>query len=302
MAKLKYDIKQHMITLAGSCFWYWNGFYTFLDSCDVPKRIYEKYPKAAYNKYDVMRNVLGDLENADKSDVLNNIISSFYRMRGAADGDVPDPEKAKKLLQEFREIVGNDPIEKELEKRKRDESKKKHQIEVEGSKSFQQRLDDLNTRFISLHTNADFTPQQRGYALEDLYCDLLELNEIEYKRPYKTPDGEQIDGHFRYEKFDYLIESKWEQGVIKQKDLAIFDGKIRGKAQSTRGLFLAANGFDGNAVAKFSGDSPRIILMTGEDLALILSGRVGLPDALNFKLDAIVRSGNINKALREIRT
>ena len=168
--------------------------------------------------------------------------------------------------------------------------------------TFRQRLESLNTQFISLHTNSEVTPHQRGYALETLYCDLLELNEFDYKRPYKTPDGEQIDGHFRYEKFDYLIESKWEQGLIKQKDLAIFDGKIRGKMQSTRGLFLAANGFDENAVAKFSGDAPRIILMTGEDLALILSDRIGLSDALDAKLDAIVRYGNINKPLREIGT
>jgi len=223
-------------------------------------------------------------------------------MRGPADNDVPDPEKAKTLLHEFRESVGNDPIEKELEKRKREEYKKKHQSVVASSRSFQKRLEDLNRQFISLHTNSDVTPQQRGYALENMFCDLLELNEIEYKRPYKTPEGEQIDGHFRYEKFDYLIESKWEQDTIKQKDLSIFDGKIRGKAQSTRGLFLASNGFDENAVAKFSGDSPRIILMTGEDLALILSGRIGLCDALSAKLDAIVRYGNINKALREVGT
>ena len=302
MAKLNYDIKQQMITLAGACFWYWNGFYTFLESCDVPRRLYEKYPKGAFSKYDVMRNILGDLEDADKSDILNNIISNFFRMRGPADSDVPDPEKARKLLQEFRESVGNDPIEKELERRKRDEAKKRYQREIDSSKSFQNRVEDLNHQFVSLHNNSDVTPQQRGYALENLFCDLLELNEIEYKRPYKTPDGEQIDGHFRYEKFDYLIESKWEQGTIKQKDLAIFDVKIRGKAQSTRGLFLAANGFDENAVAKFSGDSPRIILMTGEDLALILGGRIELSDALNVKLDAIVRYGNINKALREVVT
>jgi len=50
-----------MITLAGTCFWYWNGFYTFLDSCDVPSRLYEKYPKGTFYKYDVMRNILGDL-------------------------------------------------------------------------------------------------------------------------------------------------------------------------------------------------------------------------------------------------
>ena len=52
----------------------------------------------------------------------------------------------------------------------------------------------------------ELTPQQRGYKLEDLFCDLLELHEMDYKRPYKTRDGEQIDGHFRYEKFDYLFE------------------------------------------------------------------------------------------------
>lgn len=105
---------------------------------------------------------------------------------------------------------------------------------------------------------------------------------------------------FRYEKFDYLIESKWEDGPIKQKDLSIFDGKIRGKAQSTRGLFLAANGFDENAIHKFSGDSPRVILMTGEDLAIVLSDRVLFHDAMKAKVEAIVRYGNINYPIRNI--
>lgn len=126
------------------------------------------------------------------------------------------------------------------------------------------------------------------------------LSEIDFSKSYKTPDGEQIDGHFKYEKFDYLVECKWESGVIKQKELSIFDGKIRGKAQSTRGLFLAANGFDLNAIQKFSGDSPRIILMTGDDLAMILSGQVLFFDAMKAKVDAIVRYGDINFSLRRI--
>ena len=124
----------------------------------------------------------------------------------------------------------------------------------------------------------------------------------EYTKPYKTPDGEQIDGYFKYEKFDYLVECKWEDGFIKQRDLSIFDGKIRGKAQSTRGLFLAANGFDENAIQKFSGDSPRIILMSGDDLAMILNGQVLFYDALKAKVEAIVRYGNINLPLRNITT
>lgn len=105
-------------------------------------------------------------------------------------------------------------------------------------------------------------------------------------------------GHFRYEKFDYLVEVKWTSGPTKQKDLAVFDGKIRGKAQSTRGFFLAANGFDNDTVNKFSGDAPRIVLMTGEDLALVLDGRLPFFDVMKAKIDAIVRYGNINFSVR----
>ena len=90
MAKLNYNIKQKLIELAGTCFWYWNSFYTFLDSCGVPRRLQDKYPRSAYSKYDVMRNVLGELEDLNNSEVLNSIVSNFFRMSKAADDDVPD--------------------------------------------------------------------------------------------------------------------------------------------------------------------------------------------------------------------
>lgn len=300
MAKIGFEIRQKIVTLAGTCFWYWNTFYSFLDSCGVPKKLQERFPRESHNKYQVMRNILDTLEESNQIGVINSIVSNFYRMRGAADRDVPDPEKAKELLNEFRDAVGNDPIEKEIEKRRRDEIRHKRETTLDEQKAQKQRLQDLNNQFANLLAAVKMTPQQRGFKLEDLFCDLLQLSELEYKRPYRTDEGEQLDGHFRYEKFDYLIESKWEEDSIKQKDLSIFDGKIRGKAQSTRGLFLAANGFDENAVTKFSGDSPRIILMSGEDLALILGGRVDFQDAMKAKLDAIVRYGNINFSIRKI--
>jgi len=223
-------------------------------------------------------------------------------MKNAVDRDSLDEKKAKQLLGEFKGLVGNDPIENEIQKRKQIEARKKYTSTVVDHKARKERLESLNSLFINLTTSSDYTSQQRGYKLEDLFCDLLQLSEMEYSRPYKTPDGEQIDGHFRYEKFDYLVECKWEDGLIKQKDLSIFDGKIRGKAQSTRGLFIAANGFDENAVTKFSGESPRIILMTGEDLAMVLNGQVLFYDALKAKVEAIVRYGNINYTIRNIAT
>lgn len=298
--RINFELKELIISLAGACFWYWNSFYSFLDSCGVSKSIQRKYPKESYNKYQTMRNILDHLEESNDIDTINNIISNLFKLRNAVDRDVLDEKKAKQLLTEFRDLVGNDPIEIEIERRKREEVKENYKSAIDEHYSQTKRIEDLNSLFIGLTTTTEFTPQQRGYKLENIFCDLLQLSELEYSRPYKTPDGEQIDGHFKYDKFDYLIEAKWEDGTIKQKDLSIFDGKIRGKAQSTRGVFLSANGFDENAVVKFSGDSPRIILMTGEDLAIILSGRVLFYDAMKAKVDSIVRYGNINFPIRNI--
>ena len=280
--KIDYTIKESIICLSGTCFWYWGSFYSFLESCGVTQSIYKRYPKD--NKYQVMRNVLEFLEESGNGDIINNIISSFYKMRKPLDKDVPDQKKAVQLLNEFREQVGNDPIEKELERRNREASQKKYVSTIKDVQSKNKRLEELNSLFTKLFTSDELTPQQKGYKLEDIFCDLLRINEIEYSPPFRHT-GEQIDGHFKYDKFDYLIEAKWEQDPAPQSHLSIFDGKIRGKAQSTRGLFIAINGFDPNAINKFSGDSPRIILMTGEDLALV---------------SAIVKHGNIHFLIKSI--
>ena len=209
-----------------------------------------------------MRNILEQLEESNNSEIINNIISNLFKLRNAVDRDSLDEKKAKALLSEFRQLVGDDPIEKEIKKRKQKEAQNNYTATIKDKVSLKNRLEKLSSVFNKLASTTEYTPQQRGYKLEDIFCDLLQLSELDYSRPYKTEDGEQIDGHFRYEKFDYLVEIKWEKGLIKQKDLSVFDGKIKGKAQSTRGLFLSANGFDDNAIQKFSGDSPRIILMT----------------------------------------
>ena len=292
--KIRFELKEKIISLSGACFWYWNSYHSFLESCGVPKSLYNRYPRESFNKYDVMRNVLEVLEEQNKGDgIIDNIISNFYRLRGAVDKDNLDNNRAKKLLDEFREIVGNDPIENEIKRQEREQARADYQASVSKVKQSNEKLGQLNDLFISLTNLTDVTPQKRGYLLEDLFFDLLHFAEFDCTKPYRTPDGEQIDGHFRYEKFDYLVEAKWTEGSTKQTDLSVFDGKIRGKAQSTRGFFISANGFDDQAVTKFSGDAPRIILMDGRDLTAVLSGQISFDDAMKAKVDAIVRHGKI---------
>lgn len=298
--KLSFETKERMVTLAGTCFWFWNSFYSFLESSGVPKDLPRRFPKESFNKYDVMRNVLTWLEEHGDQNTINAIVSNFYKLRNAVDRDNLDEKRAKQLLEEFREAVGTDPIDREIEKRERARAKQAFEESLIQKQTHVIRLEELNSRFISLASTKEVTPQQRGFKLEDILFDLLQFSEFEYTPPYRTPGKEQIDGHFRYEKFDYLVEAKWEKDLTKQPDLSVFDGKIRGKAQSTRGFFLSATGFDEAAIRKFSGDAPRIVLMTGEDLALVLCGRVSLYDAMKAKVDAIVRHGSILFHLRGI--
>ncbi len=298
--KLSFEAKQKMIDLSGACFWYWNSYYSFLDTCGVPRELRGRYPRESFNKYDLMRNILSDLEQAGKTETIRAIASNFYGLSGPVDRDQLDIEKARLLLEEFRILLGNDPIESEIERRRRAQKRKQYSVAVNQSRLQSRKLKQLNERFISLHTLHGTTPQQRGYALEELFFDLLAFCEFEHKRPFRSSASEQIDGHFRYEKFDYLVEVKWTKKLTKQDALSIFDGKIRGKAQSTRGFFLSASGFDQGAIDKFSGDSPRIILMSGEDFALVLDGKIRFEDAMRDKIDAIVRKGQILLSLRSL--
>lgn len=298
--KLSFEAKEKMVELAGACFWYWNSFYSFLDSCGVPKPLQLRYPREGYNKYTMMRAILQDLDHAASHELISAIASGFFRLRGAVDKDQRDEKKAKLLLDEFRQLIGDDPIEAEIHRREKERQRAAREESIATTRGMGQRIFALNREFQELSAATGVTPQQRGFRLEKLFFELLRLNEIEHSAPYRNDGHEQIDGHFRYEKFDYLVEVKWTQEPTKQPDLSIFDGKIRGKAQSTRRFFVSANGFDDVAVRKYSGDSPRIILMTGEDLMWILSGRVFFADAMKAKVDAIVRQGNILCLLRSL--
>lgn len=115
MKKLNYQIKEQMVQLAGACFWFWASFHSFLSTCGVSRQLIKRYPKETFNKYTVMRNILERLDEAGQIDVIQNVVSGFYRLTGPIDKDNLDVGRAKRLLAEFRELVGNDPIERAVE-------------------------------------------------------------------------------------------------------------------------------------------------------------------------------------------
>lgn len=285
--RLDFNIKNKLINLSGVCFWYWNTFYSFLESCGIPSSVYRQFGKDC-GKYQLMRLILELLERQQRYDIIKNISTQFYNFIPSEDGI--DKEKAAKLLNDFRKIVGSSLLDEEIDK-KEIERKIEEQKKISEEKALlKQKLQNIKDVFLKLNTSDD--KQKRGFEIESLFFDLLELEEFDVHRPYKIA-GEQLDGHFKYEKFDYIVEIKWTDGVSNQSDLSIFDGKIKGKGQSTRGFFLSINGFDKHAVSKFSVDSPRIILMDGRDLYIIFEEMTSFYDLMKLKTDSLARKGDI---------
>ena len=85
-----------------------------------------------------------------------------------------------------------------------------------------------------------------------------------------TFNNEQIDGHFRYKGFDYLVEAKWRAKPTAEADLAVLKRKSEKKLESTRGLFVSIAGFRTEVIYEFTrGGSSNIILMDKKGHRLI---------------------------------
>lgn len=154
------------------------------------------------------------------------------------------------------------------------------------------KMEELRRTFYSWADLRD-DPQARGYGLEDLLAELFEIHEIAYRRPYRTAT-EQIDGHFSFQGFDYLVEARWRSERPTEAELGAFKTKVDKKLTSTRGLFVSVPGFREEVILEFTrGMSSNIVLMDGQDLALVLEGHVSLTDALDRKVQKAAQEGII---------
>ncbi len=285
------EIKLKLISLSAKCFWYWSSYYSFYGSIlGISARKLElKFPKD--NKYKVTESILEMLEEENRIDEINNIISSFYKLDNPFDkNDNNKYTEAQSELVEFKKSVGKDVVEEEIKKKEFakniQQSKNKSDLEKEKSK----KIEELKEKFFR-YSRENNKAQERGYWLEEVFFKVLDLEQVENTKPYKTKT-EQIDGHFKYNKFDYLVEIKWQKSEIKQKDIDIFDGKLRSKAQSTRGLFLSISSFSDSAIAAAQNkNSPRIIFMDVQDLISLLERRMTFLDIFKTKEDKFVRLG-----------
>jgi hypothetical protein len=162
-----------------------------------------------------------------------------------------------------------------------------------------QEMEKLRVRFLALL--AEKNTQARGYAFEGFLNDLFRVNGLAPREPFRVV-GEQIDGSFEWQSHVFLLEARWRQDVADAPDLYVLRGKVEGKSDWTRGLFISVNGFSSLAADTFSkGRRANLITMDGQDLMLILEQRCSLVDAIRVKLRHAGETGEVHLPLAKAK-
>lgn len=298
--RLPYELKEAVVSVCGQAFWLKAPFRSFLLSCGVPPEMYDRF--ADESKYKIARHILEELENKGEEGLLmqRRIATELAKLRRVPDQNVLDMDAATAALRRLKKLAVDQRL--IVKKERADASSRKGESERKAAERSARNiaLHELHSRFCDMiKVNED--PQLRGYGLESLLKELFGVWEIDYRPPYRTPT-EQIDGHFRFEGFDYLVEARWRKDQPSFADLATFKSKVEGKLASTRGFFVSMAGFRDETIVRLTtGATSSVLLMDGQDLALILEQLVSLPDALAAKIRKASQEGIVHFPLTRLR-
>lgn len=150
-------------------------------------------------------------------------------------------------------------------------------------------LEALREEFLALHALGG--RQEAGIKLEGLLTRLFTLFDLEPNGPFRVV-GEQIDGSFDLDREVYLLEAKWTAEKVSEAALLVLRGKIEGKSQFTRGLFLSINGYTPDAVEAITrGKSPNFIMLDGSHFYRVLDSHVRLDTILRRLVRHLAETG-----------
>lgn len=287
MEPVPYEILEAMIQCFGLAFHYKDAMEVFLVQAGVDKALVKKY--RAEKKFPWARRVLSELGQSEQGCLIQRkVLMALYQLRNLPDPGVEDKDAGLEALRKLKSMAKEyDLVAREEKQKSADKARlAEERIKLQQERAI--RLQELRELFIEAVRNPD--RQQAGYSLEDLLADLFRLSEIEYKKSFRTPT-QQIDGHFKFEGFDYLVEARWRSDRPTEAEIGSFQWKVNSKLESTRGLFVSVPGFRPKVIEQFNGCGTNIILMDGEHLAHILEGRIDLRDALKIMIETAAQKG-----------
>jgi len=284
---LPYDIRTQIIQCIGTCFHYKDNVESFFISCGIDKKLASKHRGLA--KFVWTRNLLNDLDELENGyELQRRILTELCKFRNIPDRDAPNPNAGLNNLRKLKQLAKENKLVVEEENRNIKQRKNMAAYKAKIIAERAEKLKELKEDYFRGFSEGD--RQKADYILENILERLFPLFELEYKKPYKTAT-QQIDGHFGFEGFNYLVEAKWQKELPSESEIGGFKRKVDTKLESTRGVFISINGFREEVVKSFEGNKSNILFFDGEDLMHIIEGRVDLQDAIYTKIQKASQEG-----------
>ena len=188
------------------------------------------------SKRRMMDRLYDDLRTQDYNRRLE-VSRNFVRVLVEQKTFVPQSDKhrieiAERCALKLKEIIQQQKKEREYKEEIQRRAREAKKEDYHGE------LLRIRDRFIAV---MDLPEQERGYALEKLFADLMQASGIPVEQPFRI-EGEQIDGAVKYDSRYYLVELRWRSNKAAPADIGAFYFKAEGKFEE-RGIFISMNGF-----------------------------------------------------------
>jgi len=235
---------------------------------DFLYRLFDRLVERRDNKgHKLVLTMARDLASQTAFPDLKNVEDSEHK--------VADAKEAVRLLgNEIKKLDTSLEDEKERQERRREAAERRAQA-LRAAKT----LDSLKARF-----EEDVAPlvgtQDGGYAFEKWFYDLVDFFEIDCRRPYKDPDGRQIDGAITLDGTTFLVELKFKASKADASDVDSLKAKVEAKADNTMGVMLAMSSYSSVAIRGASGRRSTLLLLDHEHLYHVLGSVMNLDELI----------------------
>ena len=190
---------------------------------------------------------------------------------------------AERAALKLRELIAAQESECERQRRGRQQSANEKQI------SYEQQLTAVRGSFEGAMA---LPPQQKGYALEKIFTQLMLASKIPVEAPFSLK-GEQIDGAIKYDSHYYIVELKWQAGKMEPKDIGAFYFKVEGR-MGARGIAIAMAGYtDGVMETLPRGKELTVLLLDGNHLANVIYGHYTFQQLLEHAISNASLKGQL---------